>query len=167
MFPGSTAPCINHSQLHFLLRTDPGRVGRPPLPSLHTTGGIRQISKNPVFFFITEIYLHPPIMDQPNQQRSCSCQKSYDDFSKWVKFVYWWRCIRKGLPAASEAGFSKNLPSGTIFSIGQNVRPCVRLFTFELPFKRLFAPTYRSRKFKIFTDAESLGKSNRKKLSQI
>ena len=43
----------------------------------------------------------------------------------------------------------------------------VCLFTFEVPFKRLFAPTSRSRMSKIFRDSESLGKSNGKKWSQI
>ena len=43
----------------------------------------------------------------------------------------------------------------------------VRLFTFEVPFKRLFAPTSRSQMSKIFRDSESLGKSNGKKWSQI
>ena len=43
----------------------------------------------------------------------------------------------------------------------------VRLFTFEVPFKRLFAPTSRSRMSKIFRDSESLGKSNGKKWSHI
>ena len=40
-------------------------------------------------------------------------------------------------------------------------------FTFEVPFKRLFAPTSRSRMSNIFRDSESLGKSNGKKCSQI
>ena len=47
----------------------------------------------------------------------------------------------------------------TIFS---NVRPCVRvfvrLFTFEVLFKRLFAPTSQSRMFKIVRDSEFSGK---------
>ena len=41
------------------------------------------------------------------------------------------------------------------------------LFTFEVPFKRLFAPTSWSRMSKIFRDLASLGKSNGKKWSQI
>ena len=44
---------------------------------------------------------------------------------------------------------------------------CVCMFTFEVPFKRLFAPTFRSRMSKSFRDSESLGKSNGKKWSQI
>ena len=71
--------------------------------------------------------------------------------------------------------FSKHRPSGPMLSISRNVRPCVRLFvclsvclfTFEVPFKRLFAPTSRSRMSKTFRDSESLGKSNGKKWSQI
>ena len=88
------------------------------------------------------------------------------------------------LPASSLAhggrgggvfGFSKHQPSGPILSISQNVHmfvrlsvyPSVRLFTFEVSFKRLFAPTSRSRMSYIFRDLESLGKSNGKKWSQI
>ena len=40
-------------------------------------------------------------------------------------------------------------------------------FTFEVPFNGLFAPISRSRMSNIFRDTESLGKSNRKKWSQI
>ena len=43
----------------------------------------------------------------------------------------------------------------------------VCLFTFEVPFKRLFAPTSRNQISKIFRDSESLGKTNGKKWSQI
>ena len=48
-----------------------------------------------------------------------------------------------------------------------SVCPCVGLFTFEVPFKRLFALTSRSRMSNIFRDSESLEKSNGKKWSQI
>ena len=41
------------------------------------------------------------------------------------------------------------------------------MFTFEVPFKRLFAPTSQSRMSNIFRDSESLGKSNGNKWSQI
>ena len=43
----------------------------------------------------------------------------------------------------------------------------VCLFTFEVPFNGLFAPTSQSRMSIIFTDSESLGKSNGKKWSNI
>ena len=43
----------------------------------------------------------------------------------------------------------------------------VCVFTFEVPFKRLFAPTSWSRMSNIFRDSESLGKTNGKKWSQI
>ena len=43
----------------------------------------------------------------------------------------------------------------------------VRVFTFEVPFKRLFAPTSQSRMSKSFRDSESLGKSSGKKWSHI
>ena len=43
----------------------------------------------------------------------------------------------------------------------------VHLFTFEVPFKRLLAPTSRSWMSNIFRDSKSLGKSSGKKWSQI
>ena len=51
-------------------------------------------------------------------------------------------------------------------SVCLSVRPSVRLFTFGVPFKLLFAPTSGSRMSKIFRDSESLGKSAGKKWSQ-
>ena len=48
-----------------------------------------------------------------------------------------------------------------------SVRLWVRLFTFEVPFNGLFAPTSQSRMSNNFKDSESLGKSNGKKGSQI
>ena len=58
-----------------------------------------------------------------------------------------------------------------MLSIGQFVRLSVRVFvcvlTFEVPFKRLFAPTSQSQMSNIFRGLESLGKSNGKKWSQI
>ena len=62
-----------------------------------------------------------------------------------------------------------------MLSISRNVRlsvrlsvcPSVCLFTLEVLFKRLFAPTSWSRMSNIFRDSESLGKSNDKKWSQI
>ena len=71
--------------------------------------------------------------------------------------------------------FSKHPPSGPMLSISQNFRLSVRLFvrlsvcvfTFEVPFKRLFAPTSQSRMSNILRDLKSLGKSKWKKLSQI
>ena len=71
--------------------------------------------------------------------------------------------------------FSKHRPSGPMLSISRNVllsvRPSVRLsvclFTFEVPFNGLLAPTSRSRMSNIFRDLESLGKSNGKKWSHI
>ena len=62
-----------------------------------------------------------------------------------------------------------------MLSISRNVRPSVclfvcpsvRVFTFEVPFNGLFAPTFRIRMSNIFRDSESLGKSNGKKWSHI
>ena len=67
--------------------------------------------------------------------------------------------------------FSKHRPSGPMLSISLIVRLSVRLsvhvFTFEVPLKRLFSPTSRSRISNIFRDLESLVKSNGKKWSQM
>ena len=71
--------------------------------------------------------------------------------------------------------FSKHRPYGPMLSISRNVRLCVcpsvclsvYVFTFEVPLKRLFAPTSRSRMSNIFRDSESLGKSSGKKWSHI
>ena len=69
--------------------------------------------------------------------------------------------------------FSKHWPLG--LSISRNVclfvclsvRVSVCLFTVEVPFNGLFAPTSCSRMSNIFRDSESLGKSNEKKWSNI
>ena len=71
--------------------------------------------------------------------------------------------------------FSKHRASGPMLSISRNVRlsvcpsvcPSVCVFTFEVPFKRLFAPTSQSRMSNIIRDSESLGKSNGKEWSHI
>ena len=71
--------------------------------------------------------------------------------------------------------FSKQRPSEPMLSLSRNVCPSVclsiclsvRLFTFEVLFKRLFAPTSRSRMFNNFRGSESLGKSNGKMWSLI
>ena len=52
-------------------------------------------------------------------------------------------------------------------SVCLSVCVSVCLFTFEVPFNGLFAPTSRSWMSNIFRDSESLGKSNRKKWSNI
>ena len=51
-------------------------------------------------------------------------------------------------------------------SVCLSVGPSVRLFTFKVLFKRLFAPTSQSRMSNIFRDSESLRKINGKKWSQ-
>ena len=52
-------------------------------------------------------------------------------------------------------------------SVCLSVRLCVCLFTFEVPFNVIFAPTSQSRMSNIFRDLESLGKRNGKKWSNI
>ena len=50
----------------------------------------------------------------------------------------------------------------------QSIGPLsVCLFTFEVPFNGLFAPTSQSRMSNIFKDLESLGENNGKKWSNI
>ena len=85
-----------------------------------------------------------------------------------------WDMEKKTLSVPAHS-FSKHRPSGPMLSISGNVRLsvclsvrlCVCLFTFEVPFNGLFAPTSRSRMSNIFRDWESLGKSNGKKWSNI
>ena len=54
--------------------------------------------------------------------------------------------------------FSKQCFLQVDLSICVCVCLCVCPFTFEEPFKRLFAPTYRNWMSKIFRDSEYLGK---------
>ena len=61
-----------------------------------------------------------------------------------------------------DAFYKSKCPSVCVF-----VRVFVCVFTFEVPFKRLFAPTSQSRMSDILRDLESLGKSNGKKWFQI
>ena len=67
--------------------------------------------------------------------------------------------------------FSKHRPSGPMLSISQNVHMCVCLsvclFTLEVPFNGLYAPTSWSRMSNIFRDSESLAKNNWKKWSHL
>ena len=64
--------------------------------------------------------------------------------------------------------FSKHRPSGPMLSISPFVCLCACVCVhFEIPFKRLFAPTFRNIMSNNFRDSESLGKSNGKKLYQI
>ena len=88
---------------------------------------------------------------------------------RWIRGVgktaihqKWIFAIFKALALWADAFYKSKCPS---------VRPCVCpsvcLFTFEVPFKRLFAPTSQKRMSNIFRDLESLGKSNGKKWSHI
>ena len=52
-------------------------------------------------------------------------------------------------------------------SVCLSVRLFVRVFTFDVLFKRLFAPTSQIQMSKILRDSEFLGKSNEKKWSHI
>ena len=67
--------------------------------------------------------------------------------------------------------FSKHRPSEPMLSISRFVHMCVHvsvcLFTFKVPFKRLFSPTSQSQMSKKTLDSESLGKSIGKKWSRI
>ena len=86
----------------------------------------------------------------------------------WSLATYSWG---KGASPNKNA-FSKYRPSRPMLSISRNVRmfvclSAVCLFTFEVPFNGLFAPTSRNWMSNIFWDSESLEKSNGKKWSQI
>ena len=94
-------------------------------------------------------------------------------FSNLLKCLFHWTekynntlKIEKEKNSKCSKLFSKHRPSGPMLSISWNVRlfvcVCVCLFTFEVPFKPLFAPTSRSRMSNIFRDSESLQKSNGK-----
>ena len=73
-------------------------------------------------------------------------------------------------------GFSKDLPSGIMLSIGRFVNMCVRVcvcpsvclyvcfFTFEVPFKRLFAPHFLKSDVKNFERLGILGEKLWKKV---
>ena len=64
----------------------------------------------------------------------------------------------KNIFFCADAFYKSTCPSVLVF---------VCLFTFEVPFNGLFAPTSRSRMSNIFRDSESLGKSSGKKWSNI
>ena len=96
------------------------------------------------------------------------------NFTPILRHIEWelWNSTR----ASSKLGkhlnicFSKHRPSGPMLSISRNVRLCVCpsvcVFTFEVPFKHLFAPTSFGCPI-FFRASESLGKSNGKKWSKI
>ena len=73
-------------------------------------------------------------------------------------------------PLTGDGIFSKHRP-WPMLSINQNVHMfvclSVCLFTFEVPFNGLFAPTSRSQMSNILRDSESLEKSNGKNWSHI
>ena len=82
-------------------------------------------------------------------------------------FLFWKLSKRGKGGGVSGIKFLKHWPSGPMLSISRNIRLCVCVFTFEVPFNGLFAPTSRNRMSNIFRDSESLGKSNGKKWSNI
>ena len=81
---------------------------------------------------------------------------------KQIALTYFLDKLRlfKALALWADAFYKLKCPSVCLW-----VCVSVCLFTFEVPFKRLFAPTSRSRMSNIFRDSESLGKSNWKKWS--
>ena len=70
-------------------------------------------------------------------------------------------CFKKHRPPLGRCFLEVDL------SICLSVCLCVCLFIFEVPFKRLFAPTSSSWMIKILRASKSLGKSNGKKWSHI
>ena len=85
----------------------------------------------------------------------------------YLQFQYWQlHPIFKASALWADAFYKLKCPSACP-CVRLSVRLSVRVFTFEVPFKRLFAPTSQSRMPNIFRDSESLGKTNGKKGSQI
>ena len=87
------------------------------------------------------------------------------------KLVWRFPLGKVGLEVITKANykfsFPKHQPSGPMLSISWFVHLCVRVFTFEVPFERFFAPTSWSWISNIFRDLKSFGKSSKKKWSQI
>ena len=81
------------------------------------------------------------------------------------KSLYLSLIINDGKGFNPKADFIENHNFQSIGPLCVCVSVC--LFTFEVPFNGLFAPTSRSRMSKMFRDSESLGKSNGKKWSHI
>ena len=99
-----------------------------------------------------------PVLEQMVEVREATRDKKQFDFG----------FLLKGGGELFKEPFSNHRPSGPMLSISRNVHifVCVFvclsvcLFTFEVPFNGLFAPTSRSRMSNIFRDSESLGKRN-------
>ena len=79
----------------------------------------------------------------------------------FVKLLYLF-IVFKASALWADAFYKSKCPS-----VCPSVCPCVCLFTFEVLFNGLFAPTSRNQMSNIFRDSESLGKSNGKKWSNI
>ena len=82
------------------------------------------------------------------------------NLDKWPIFYH--ILIFKASSLWADAFYKSKCPSVCL-----SVCLSVCVFTFEVPFKRLFAPTYQSRMSNIVRDLESLGKSDGKKWSHI
>ena len=82
----------------------------------------------------------------------------FNGFFRKASLIVNFKLVFKASALWANALYKSKCPSVCLF---------VCLFTFEVPFKRLFAPTSRSRMSNIIRDSESLGKSNGKKWSQI
>ena len=97
------------------------------------------------------------------------------------KTISWWKVVAQQWTTDIKnftkwmLMFSKHRPSGPMLSISRNIRLSVCLsaclsvcvFTFEVPFNGLFAPSSQTWMSNIFRDSESFGKSNGKKWSNI
>ena len=86
-------------------------------------------------------------------------------------YIYFFFLLKKkfGLPQIFKASalWADAFYKSKCLSVCPCVCPSVCVFTFEVPFKRLFAPSSQSWMSNIFRDSESLGKSNGKKWSNI
>ena len=86
-------------------------------------------------------------------------------YNKRVFFKDFYREIKQNIVTFFFSFFS--ISWFVCLSVRLSVRLSVCVFTFEVPFKCLFAPTSWSWMSNIFRDSESLGKSNVKMWSQI
>ena len=106
-----------------------------------------------------------------HRSRASMLWKSYEPLTQKVYFSLIIALIQSTISGCGAAGATsfQSIGPGPMLSISQNVHMfvCVCVFTFEVLFKRLFAPTSWSRMSNIFRDSESLGKSYAKKWSQI
>ena len=135
------------------------------------THGLANIFSQPSSFLETSsgtpcLYFKAPILTS-FKPKDTNILKPQVQISLKRSYAYIDRAnIFKALARWADA-FYKSKCSSVCLSVCLSDCLSVCVFTFEVPFKRLFAPTSQSRMSNIFRDSESLGKSNGKKWSHI